>query len=184
MRKTLKMAVMSAVALTALALQHAGAAGPTTQPVSAPASDQPTPQQMLDKMLQSPPGGAKPLPPSAEGPLATDKQSGYGSNAVAPRTPPVAVQREGTFIFDRVGRLTHSPDGTQAEFTFEADGKTLKDPPVVILPNLKLMTMEDAVKSTNRDLRFRVTGMLTEYRGRNYLLLEKVLVPPEGNAQF
>jgi hypothetical protein len=46
------------------------------------------------------------------------------------------------------------------------------------------MTMEDAVKSTNRDLRFRVTGMLTEYRGRNYLLLEKVLVPPEGNAQF
>ncbi len=91
---------------------------------------------------------------------------------------------EGTFIFDRVGRLTHNADGTQAEFTFESDGKAMKDPPVIILPNLKLMTMEDVVKATNRDLRFRVTGMLTEYRGHNYLLLEKVLVPPETTQQF
>ncbi|HET6251823.1 MAG TPA: hypothetical protein VFE47_29330 [Tepidisphaeraceae bacterium] len=179
MRKNLVVTLMAAAAMAGVALVHA--AGPATTQSGA---DQPSPQQMLDTMLKPPVGGApKPLQPIVE-PPAKDNYSGIGSKAVAPKTPTVALHREGTFIFDRVGRLTHNGDGTQAEFTFEADGKTLRDPPVVILPNLKLMTMEDAVKSTNRDLRFRVTGMLTEYRGRNYLLLEKVLVPPEGNAQF
>ena len=63
--------------------------------------------------------------------------------------------------------------------TFEADGKALKDPPVVVLPNLKLQLMEDQIKQTNRDLKFRVTGMVTEYRGRNYVLLDKVVVVSE-----
>lgn len=60
----------------------------------------------------------------------------------------------------------------------------MKDPPVLILPNLKLMAMENAVSSANRDLRFRVTGMVTEYRGRNYVLLEKVVVVPDPTQQF
>ena len=179
MQKAFIASVLSAGALAAVALAQTSPANPP----ATPPTTQPSPQQMLDKMLQPPAGGAKPLQPTIEHP-AQDQTSGNGRAAVAPHTPAVALQREGTFIFDRVGRLTHSADGSQAEFTFEADGKTLKDPPVIILPNLKLMTMEDAVKSTNRDLRFRVTGMLTEYRGRNYLLLEKVLVPPENNAQF
>jgi hypothetical protein len=44
--------------------------------------------------------------------------------------------------------------------------------------------MEDAVRSSSRDLRFRVTGMITEYRGRNYILLEKVTVIPDATQQF
>ena len=56
--------------------------------------------------------------------------------------------------------------------------------PVLILPNQKLQQMEDTVKSVNRDLAFRITGMVTEYRGRNYILLEKVLIPTESAAQF
>ena len=173
------------LALTAgLTLTVVGQRVPAKAPATQPTTDSATsPEQLLDKMLKSPPAVPKPLQPTIDAP-ALDKTSGSGKSAVAPNTPPVGLQREGTFIFDRVGRLTRSPDGSQAEFTFESDAKTLKDPPVIILPNLKLMTMEDAVKATNRDLRFRITGMLTEYRGRNYLLLEKVLVPAESNAQF
>ena len=176
MRKTIVASLVSAAAMAVVAL---GQTGPSTQPASDPSTRQ-SPEQTLVDMLKPSAGVAKPLQPTLDS-QQVDTKSKYN---VAPKTPPMAVQREGTFIFDRTGRLTRNADGTQAEFTFESDGKTLKDPPVIILPNLKLMTMEDAVKSTNRDLRFRVTGMLTEYRGRNYLLLEKVLVPPEGNSQF
>jgi hypothetical protein len=60
----------------------------------------------------------------------------------------------------------------------------MQDPPVIVLPNLKLMQMEQALKGTNRDLRFRITGMVTEYNGRNYILIEKAVVPPEVTNQF
>ena len=77
-----------------------------------------------------------------------------------------------------------TPDGQQWEVTFEADGRTMKDPPMLILPNLKLSAMEQAVNASNRDVRFRLTGMVTEYKGRNYILLEKVLAIPEQTQQF
>lgn len=146
----------------------------TTQPVDAstmPAS------QLLDQMLRPQGAGAKPLQPLPD-PPAPDRTG--GTAAVAPGAEAQNVIREGSFIVDRTGRLTKTADGQQYEFTFEADGRNMKDPPVVILPNLKLMAMESAVNSTSRDLQFRVTGMVTEYRGRNYLLLEKVVVVPDS----
>jgi hypothetical protein len=151
----------------------------TTQP----AATQPTDarsipaSQLLDQMLKPQGAGANPLQPLPD-PPAPDRTG--GTAAVAPGAEAVNVIREGSFIVDRTGRLTKTPDGQQYEFTFEADGRNMKDPPVMILPNLKLMAMESAVNSTSRDLLFRVTGMVTEYRGRNYLLLEKVVVVPDS----
>ena len=86
------------------------------------------------------------------------------------------INFEQFLIVDRVGRLTRSNDGANYEFSFEADGKALQDPPVGILPNLKLIGMENAVSASSRDLTFRVTGMVTEYRGRNYVMIEKFVV--------
>jgi hypothetical protein len=120
---------------------------------------------------------APPLRPVQTGPVI-DLTSGAAS--VAPGAEQLQLLREGTYIIDRVGRIRKTADGLQAEFVFEADGKALRDPPVIVLPNLKLMAMESAAKSASRDLRFRITGMVTEYNGRNYLLLEKVVVIPEG----
>jgi hypothetical protein len=149
----------------------------TTQP-----STRPLPaDQVLNQMLKPSGTAAKPLQPEPS-PPAVDSTTGV--SAVAPNSQQINVVREGTFIVDRTGRLTKSADGQNWEFTFEADGRAMQDPPVVILPNLKLMAMEQAVKSSNRDLRFRVTGMVTEYNGRNYLLMEKVVVIPELTQQF
>ncbi len=147
--------------------------GPATRPAKELSAE-----EMLSQMLKPQTTGNKPLAPlpaAASG--GADKNSGRG--AVAPAAPLVNVLREGTFLVDRVGRLSRSADGSQAEFAFESDGTALQDPPVVIVPNLKLMQMEDAVAAGTRDLRFRVSGMMTEYRGRNYILLEKVVVVPE-----
>ena len=150
-----------------------------------PATSQPMPaNQKLDQMLRPMPGtsgGAKPLLPEP-GPAPVDAST--GAAAVAPGAVQLNVIREGTFLVDRIGRLTRSADGQNWEFTFEADGQAMKDPPVIILPNLKLMAMEQATKSANRDLKFRITGMVTEYNGRNYVLLEKVVVPPDTTQQF
>ena len=101
-----------------------------------------------------------------------------------PNAPAVPTLREGTLVIDRQGRLSRSPDGSNAEFIFEADGKAMRDPPMVVVPSLKLTMMENANAGSNRDLRFRVTGTVTEYRGRNHILLEKVTVVPDVTQQF
>src|SRR5262249_47312947 len=102
---------------------------------------------------------------------------------VAPNIPMTALIREGDSVVDRVGRLNKGPDG-QFEFTFDSDGKNLQDPPMVILPNLALYRMETAVTSASRDLKFRISGQVTEYKGKNYILIDKVVVPPETTQQF
>jgi hypothetical protein len=172
---------MTALACLAMAAWAAGQA--TTQPLSGgpPTTQQLAPDQLIHNILSSGPDSGQTLP-NQVGPAPHDATSGAG--AVAPGAPAVTVLREGTYVIDRTGRLTHSADGQQAEFTFDADGQALHDPPVIILPNLKLMQMESAVGGSNRDLRFRITGMVTEYRSRNYILLEKVVVVPDVTQQF
>jgi hypothetical protein len=160
----------------------APAAAPATQPTTRPAATRPLPPgQLLDSLLKPPSAVGQPLQPIQEGPVM-DKTSGAG--AVAPGAPQLNLMREGSYVVDRTGRLTRNADGSGAELTFDADGKALRDPPMVILPNLKLVQMENAVAGSARDVRFKVTGMVTEYKGRNYILLEKVVVVPDVTQQF
>jgi hypothetical protein len=141
----------------------------TTRPAT-----QPSPDQLLDSMLTPDKNVAKPLTEAAGGGI--DKSSGTG--AVAPHAPDVNVLREGTYIVDRTGRIKHTSDG-QTEFIFDADGKAMRDPPVILLPNLMLMSIQTAAANSTRDLHFRITGMVTEYQNRNYVLLDKVVVVPD-----
>lgn len=160
--------------------------GPSTAPTSAPASSpSPSADEVLGRMLKPRRVGQQQELIVNEAPAA-DRTSGEG--AVKPNAPVLTVMREGTPIVNRVGRLTlpgaAGNNAAQAEFTFEADGAALRDPPLIVLPNLKLMAMEEAVRGQARDLRFRVSGIVTEYRGRNYVLLEKVTVVQDITQQF
>jgi hypothetical protein len=150
-------------------------AQPTTRPAVVPAD------QLLTQMLKPAGTAAKPLEPIKD--LSTLDKSTI--NNLTPAAPALNVLREGSFLVDRTGRLGKLIEGQPREFIFESDGQALRDPPVLILPNLKLMAMEDALAaSSGHDLRFRISGILTEYRGHNYILLEKVVVVPEVNRQF
>jgi len=135
--------------------------------------------QMLNQMLSSdkPAGPA----PTAIPPVEKDATSGAG--AIAAGAPVVNVLREQSQIFDRVGRLSLGSDGQQEELVLDADGKALQDPPLIVLPNLKLVALEGAA-GDHRDTRFRVTGVVTEYRGRNCILLQKVVVMADSDRQF
>ena len=153
---------------------------PSTQPAGG-AATRPANQSaeaMLRQMLQPQGQTAQPLKPLPDLPPAVDSTSGAG--AVVPNAQPQPVAREGTLLLDRIGRLTPSADGKSFELTLEADGVVLADPPLILLPNRKLMQLEDTVKASFADQRFRVSGEVTEYRGRNYLLLQRWNVVPDS----
>jgi hypothetical protein len=174
---------MKSLTIVAMLLIASVAGAQTTKPTTMPAkpgADAPSPDQLLNSMLKPPANSGRVIQPLPDSPKI-DAGSG---KAVAPNAPAVKLLREGSPIVDRVGRLTKSADGQQWELAFEADGKTMQDPPLIILPNLNLAAMESAVSGASRDLKFRVTGTVTEYKGRNYILLEKVVVPPEAAQQF
>jgi hypothetical protein len=186
MSRTLLLTAAPVVALFVLAAvavsqPRAGqGSGSGDAPASRPASN-PSPDDVLGNMLKPRrTTGERELVPT-EAP-AVDKKTGPGS--VAPKAPTLTVLREGTPIINRVGRLSLGADGAPSEFVFESDGQALRDPPLVLVPNLKLMIMEDVARGNTREPRFRVSGVVTEYRGRNYLLLEKVYVINPANQQY
>ena len=155
---------------------------PTTRPTTRPTTSPLPPGQLLDSLLKPPSAAGQPLQPIQEGPVM-DATTGKG--AVAPGAPQINLRREGTYVVDRTARLSRTgADAQQSELTFEADGQAMKDPPMIILPNLKLMQMENAVTGGAKDMKFKVTGLVTEYKGRNYILLEKVVVVPDVVQQF
>ncbi|HTW94952.1 MAG TPA: hypothetical protein VMD30_09180 [Tepidisphaeraceae bacterium] len=149
------------------ATQPADDAAPTTQPADIVPAD-----QLLSQMLRPQADEAKPIQPVA-GPPAADATSGSG--ALAPGAPTVSLLREGTDILERSGHLRKT-NSDLPEFVFDSDGRAMEDPPMLVLPNLKLMQMETALSSATTPLHFRVSGTVTEYRGRNYILLDKVVV--------
>ncbi|HWB54531.1 MAG TPA: hypothetical protein VG722_10075 [Tepidisphaeraceae bacterium] len=93
--------------------------------------------------------------------------------------PSTPILREGSYLVDRVGRLGHTADSQRPIFIFDPGDSPHGESSIAILPNLNLMLMENAVASDTHDIHFKITGMVTEYRGKNYVLLEKVLVVPE-----
>jgi hypothetical protein len=154
----------------------------TTQPTAAvPAA--PTAEQSMNRLLAPSPNAGQPLQPVTPPTVATPDNTS-GKAAVVPDAPVVNLVREGTYRTNRTGRLSHTPDGQQAIFTFDTDGTTLADPPMIILPNLKLLSMENAVTGQSKDVHFRVSGKITEYKGRNYILLDKAVVVADVDQQM
>jgi hypothetical protein len=60
----------------------------------------------------------------------------------------------------------------------------MADPPMIIVPNLKLQTMEAVLAGRTTDVHFRISGMVTEYKGRNYILLDKAVVLADAEQPF
>jgi hypothetical protein len=127
---------------------------------------------MLRQMLQPANQGAQPLKPIPEIAPQTDATS--GAAAVAPTAPQQRLEHEGTLLLDRIGRLTSGQDTKWLEFRFESDGRSMTDPPLLLLPNRQLMQLEELVNNSQSDLTIRViSGEITEYRGRNYLMINR-----------
>jgi hypothetical protein len=76
-------------------------------------------------------------------------------------------------LVDREGRVIR--EGADTVFVFDNG-----DTPIVLLPNRKLQRIEVLSDYGRKPMRFRISGRVTEYRGRNYLLASKVVIIPKA----
>ncbi len=91
--------------------------------------------------------------------------------------PGPGLVHEGKRIFEREGRFDTGEDGA-ALFVFASGNE-----PMRLLENALRQHMEDASQQGMVALSWRVSGLVTVYRGKNYLLLTKAIrvMPEEEN---
>jgi hypothetical protein len=135
---------------------------------TAPAGAQ-SAQSVLENLLQSKPASVTPAPIP---PAGTSVSAGTRPGAVAPNQPAVGRIPEGGFVWNRVGRLAKDDKSGEWLFVFDADGKNLKDPPMGLVPSRMLMAMQRASENGTKPTKFRVSGEVTEYEGKNYLYVK------------
>jgi hypothetical protein len=116
-------------------------------------------------------GTARAQAVSADRPVVVRAEDSSGTNR---RAPARRLLREGTFLSDRQGWLR--PVGAERwamlfdGVTDPDTGSTVIDPPMAVLPCLKLMEMRRIVEARPETVTFRVSGRVLVYKGRNYLL--------------
>lgn len=84
------------------------------------------------------------------------------------------ARREGSYIWNRLGRLIHDPRSGAWLFAFAANRHTRESPTIMLLPCHWLSVMQRLDKAQGATKAFRISGRVTEYKGRNYLLLTYV----------
>ncbi len=120
--------------------------------------------------------------PSAGGPQA-GTPAAASAPATAPATPELAQQlpaaapnepaaprvREEETVEGRLGRLVRDQRSGLEVYEFDADRQKMDDPPLGVIPCKALEVMEDATEGGNLPVKFRLSGEVTQYRGKNYL---------------
>jgi hypothetical protein len=111
-----------------------------------------------------------PIPPVGEDPFRPGPLRAAGE-------PQLPTLQEDKRLFNREGRIAIDDDG-RTVFVFDSG-----DPPMRLLENSLRQYLEGVTDLGKLYARWRVSGLITEYRGKNYLLLSKVVrVMPEEDA--
>jgi len=84
--------------------------------------------------------------------------------------------REGSYIWNRPGRLLFNQPLREWIFVFQADSSSLLEPPLILLPCRLLQRMETLSARRGTEIKFRVSGKITQFNGRNYLFTTYVEV--------
>ena len=84
--------------------------------------------------------------------------------------------REGSYIWNRPGRLLFNQPLHEWIFVFQADSSSLLEPPLILLPCRLLQRMETRSGRRGTEIKFRVSGKITQFKGRNYLFTTYVEV--------
>ncbi|HWB20399.1 MAG TPA: hypothetical protein VG711_08885 [Phycisphaerales bacterium] len=88
------------------------------------------------------------------------------------------MQREGTTILSRRGRLSRNAQGAWV-FVFDSDGQGLADPPLILMPCQLLERLESYAGRMGNDTRILISGHVTVYGSKNYLLPTAFTIPNE-----
>jgi hypothetical protein len=77
---------------------------------------------------------------------------------------------EGTYVWNRMGRLIYDPSLRQWVFIFLSDGRRVPEPPMILLPSPQLQEMENLDAQAHSRAILRISGIVTEFRHRNFLM--------------
>ena len=147
-----------------------GAAEPDSRPV--------TSDDIARRLLVDKPGKPIAVPAGPQATRATPAASvaPAGDRTILPAGP-------GQIVADRLVRVLPTGTGRWLKVAFESDN-TLREPPLRILPCRYLQKLDRlATHKAFRRLRFRISGEITQYKGRSYVLLRKLL-PEREMGQF
>ncbi len=81
---------------------------------------------------------------------------------------------EGTWIWNRAGRLLYEQPLRQWLIVFQADSARLTQPPLILLPCMLLERMEHRSAKFGTEVQFKISGEITQFKGRNYLFITYV----------
>ncbi len=177
MRTVITVTLGTAIALMSLSLLAADAPATKpaadTQPTSRPADAEVSADAVIRALLQS--RTKTPVLPRPSTVTASQPASVAPTNIIRPLPMP-----PGSMIRNRLGRIVKDKASRWWTFRFESERTILYEAPMRILPNRQLEAMENILdNSVKPGLRFLVSGEVTQYRGKRYLLIRKKLVKPE-----
>ncbi len=87
------------------------------------------------------------------------------------------VLPEGTILTSRRGRVVRLAAGELA-FAVDGDGQNGIEPPMTLLPSATLQRLEDLILWRGERQTVEISGRLTSYAGKNYLMPTIFVVPP------
>ncbi len=134
-------------------------------------TDETTSDDVLEVLYEDSPGEPV-LPPSAE-PYEDRDQS----ESVAPDDEDAQVYHpgRGNMVVDRIIIVMATGEGKWMEAAFESDN-TGNEPPLRLLPSSMLAEAERLTAAKPMEaVRFHVSGEITEYKSRRYLLIRKLI---------
>jgi len=139
-------------------------AKPDATPDDASSGRPPTPEEIIEQLMQEAPRRVLERSASTAPIDLPDRRDDETGPAF----------REGTIIREFPARLVRAAPWWM--LTREARGGRPASKPYRVLPNRLLEVMVSASAGGTRSMVFLVSGELTEYRGVNYLLIRKVLI--------
>jgi hypothetical protein len=90
-----------------------------------------------------------------------------------PRLTATADLQQDRVLSDRTGFISPGAEGTGWTFKLDGLGRSLQAGSLLLLPCAVLEGAEVLKTSGAQQIHFRATGIVTEYRGRQYLLLHR-----------
>jgi hypothetical protein len=142
---------------------------------TAPATSKASVEEQLREQLTAP-STAPAIAPLPAATVTSGEMPKLGAvEPVSGTEPKVKSVQEGTILVKRVVRITKDEKSGNYLISFDSDGKVMADPPMIGLPCKSLADMEDAQAKSSQPIRFQITGEVTEYKGRNYILIQTAL---------
>lgn len=151
---------------------------PATQPAGSyqPDEEEASADAVIRELLES--RGQVPVNPEATSRPASQPESVAPTGLLKPLPMP-----PGMMVWNREGRLVREKESDWWLFRMESEKLNPTEQPMRILPNRLLEAMEDDLDhSPVESIRFLISGEVTQYRGRQYLLIRKKLVRRELGA--